>query len=113
MTDAVTQELPIMLWDAWSLHPDWLTERQLKAAGLVPGGAPVAQVWYSNKKLRRQGKAGHYLMLYEEHRPRLASLALNGWQASNRPKQPQRLTGPVYSASGTGVTKSIGRTTYV
>lgn len=56
---------PIMAWDDWPKHPTWQTERQHVQAGLVPGGEPVARVWYSNKYMKRRGQEPIWLLLFD------------------------------------------------
>ncbi len=56
---------PIMSWDDWPKHPTWKTERQHVQEGLVPGGEPVARVWYSNKYMKRRGQDPIWLLLFD------------------------------------------------
>jgi len=61
----MTEEIPIMRWDDWPQHPTWKTERQHGQEGLIPGGDPVARVWYGNKYMKRRGEPGHYILLFD------------------------------------------------
>lgn len=54
-----------MAWDNWKYHPDWLTERQHQEKKLIPGGEPVAKVWYVTKQLIRSGQGGHWILLFD------------------------------------------------
>lgn len=58
-------EIPELKWDDWHNHPTWKTERQHLQEGLIPGGEPVAKVWYSNKYMKRNGQPPIWLMLFD------------------------------------------------
>lgn len=50
-------------WDDWRLHPDWLTEKQLREQKLMAWGNPVAAVWYTSRRIYPEG---HWLFLYDK-----------------------------------------------
>lgn len=56
--------IPEMDYGDWKNHPTWATAKQHKEKGLVPVGAPVAKVYYTNYWMHKRGQHS-WLVLYD------------------------------------------------